>query len=184
MKLSVRHLAPLLALALCYATALSYPRPSLAPPAFTSLAGQLLVANRHLADPNFARCVVYMVAHSEEGAMGLVVNRRYGTVTLQKLFGDFGAKAGGNRPVALYYGGPVESERGFILHSDDYTGAGTQLFRNGIALSGDLEIVRAVAEDAAPSRCCSWPATPAGVPVRWSTKWPGTTGWWRRPIPR
>lgn len=118
----------------------------------SSFDGQFLVASRRMADPNFSRCVIYIVAHTGEGAMGLVVNRRFGAITLRDLFGDLGIPNGGTMKVELHYGGPVENSRGFVLHTADYAGASTQLFRNGIALSSGLDIVKAVAQGVGPKR--------------------------------
>lgn len=120
-------------------------------PQVASLEGQFLVASRKMADPNFSRCVIYMVAHTGEGAMGLVVNRDLGAISLRDLFGDLGFPNAGKK-VELHFGGPVENSRGFVLHSADYAGASTQLFRNGIALSTGLDIVKAVAEGKGPKR--------------------------------
>jgi putative transcriptional regulator len=142
----------LVALVLLGATASAYAPPRSSTPQVSSLEGQFLVASRKMADPNFSRCVIYIVAHTDEGAMGLVVNRVFGAITLRDLFGDLGIKNAGKVKVELHYGGPVENSRGFVLHSADYTGAGTQLFRNGIALSMGLDIVRAVAEGKGPKR--------------------------------
>jgi putative transcriptional regulator len=133
-------------------TALAYVWPQSATPPVSHLAGQLLVANRQLVDPNFAKCVIYVIAHSEEGAMGLVVNRVYGTTTLKAMLGDVGIKAPEKHEVTLYYGGPVEINRGFVLHSDDYTGASTQLFRNHLALSTGLDVMQAIAEGRGPKQ--------------------------------
>jgi putative transcriptional regulator len=126
-------------------------RPKSQAPLVSSLEGQFLVASRKMADPNFSRCVIYMVAHTEEGAMGLVVNRDLGAISLRDLFGDLGLPNAGKK-VELHFGGPVENHRGFVLHSADYAGASTQLFRNGIALSMGLDIVKAVAEGKGPKR--------------------------------
>ncbi len=123
-----------------------------ATPQFSSLDGKFLVATRKLTDPNFTRCVIFMIAHNNEGAMGLVVNRVFGAITLKDLFGGQAIGKGGERKVDLHYGGPVEFNRGFVLHSDDYTGASTQLFLNGIALSTELDVVQAVAGGHGPKR--------------------------------
>ncbi len=127
-------------------------RPSTAAPQVSNLAGQFLVAGRRLADPNFSHCVIYLVSHTKEGSMGLVVNRVFGAISLKDLFGDLGSQGAGKSKIDLHYGGPVEFNRGFVLHSGDYAGASTQLFRNGIALSTGPDIVRAVAEGRGPKR--------------------------------
>ncbi len=126
------------------------PRPSVRQ--VSSLDGQCLVATAKLHDPHFAKTVVFIIAHTGEGAMGLIINRPIGTVSLQDLFGEQGIKNAARVKVALRYGGPVENNLGFVLHSDDYAGASTQLFRHGLALSTGLDIVRAVAAGRGPKR--------------------------------
>ena len=105
-----------------------------------------------LVDPNFAKCVIYVIAHSEDGAMGLIVNRVYGTMSLQEMLGAFGIETREKRKVELYYGGPVEIRRGFVLHSGDYTGVNTLLLGKDMALSTGLDIMQAVAEGRGPER--------------------------------
>src|SRR4051795_11466181 len=83
-----------------------------------SLTGQLLLAMPQMLDERFARSVVYVCAHSgEAGAMGLVINKLLGSLTMGELFAqlDISPSGGvGSRPV--HYGGPVEAGRGFFLH--------------------------------------------------------------------
>jgi putative transcriptional regulator len=143
---------PLL-LILVAAPACGDPPPRAATPSVSSLDGQLVVATRKLTDPHFARTVIFMVAHTGEGAMGLVVNRVFGAIALKDLFGgDSLGRAGGDPKVELRYGGPVDFNHGFVLHSADYLGSSTQVYRNGIALTASLDIVRAVAEGRGPKR--------------------------------
>ena len=100
-----------------------------------SLTGQLLIAMPQMMDPRFARSVVYVCAHSEdEGAMGLVVNKLFESLTMDELFThlklDPGA-LGRSRPV--HFGGPVEPGRGFVLHTTDYREEATLVVGDGIA---------------------------------------------------
>jgi putative transcriptional regulator len=85
-----------------------------------SLAGKLLVAQPHLLDPNFRETVVFMVSHDPSGAFGLVVNRLIGSMDLAELIEAMGGDAeGASGQVRIHYGGPVQRERGFVLHSRD-----------------------------------------------------------------
>jgi putative transcriptional regulator len=115
------------------------------------LTGQLLVAMPALADPRFHRTVIYMCAHNEDGAMGLVLNRLFGPVTFHDLLDQLGME---NLPVTVdvpvHYGGPVESGRGFVLHSADYMRDGTLLVDDDIALTATVDILRAIAEQRGP----------------------------------
>ena len=127
------------------------PRPRRAAPVIASLDGQFLVATRRLVDPHFSRTVIFMVAHNGEGALGLVVNRALGAIKLKDLFGEIGVE-GSDKKVDLHYGGPVEMSMGFVLHTDDFAGTSTQLFRGGIALSTGIDIVRVVASGKGPKQ--------------------------------
>ena len=87
-----------------------------------SLQGQFLLAMPSMGDPRFLRSVVYMVAHDSEGAMGFIINRRAEGLSLGDILQDMPetvAKTGlVNLPV--YVGGPVQNDRGFVLHTSDY----------------------------------------------------------------
>ena len=87
-----------------------------------SLQGQFLLAMPSMGDPRFLRSVVYMVAHDSEGAMGFIINKRAEGLSLGDILKDMPetvAKTGlVNLPV--YVGGPVQNDRGFVLHTSDY----------------------------------------------------------------
>lgn len=92
------------------------------------LAGTLLVAMPGMGDPRFERAVVMLCAHSGEGAMGLIVNKQVPELMLDDLLEQLEITAGdGSRDKAVYFGGPVEGGRGFVLHSADYTGRETTM---------------------------------------------------------
>jgi putative transcriptional regulator len=102
-----------------------------------SLAGQLLVATPELQDPNFRQTVVYMVEHNDRGALGLVINRAIGHGPLGKLLAGLGIEEGANGEtvIPIHAGGPVERNRGFVLHSVDYRHDPTVLLEEIAALS-------------------------------------------------
>ena len=115
------------------------------------LTGQLLVATDELRDPRFVHTVIYMVRHDAGGAMGLVVNRAVGQVTFRELLDHLGTDSAGVRgELRLHYGGPVDGTRGFVLHTSDYTIEGTQVVADGIALTSQPEILRAMGTGAGP----------------------------------
>jgi putative transcriptional regulator len=117
------------------------------------ISGQLLVATPRMGDPRFARTVIYMVDHDAKGAMGLVINRSYGEGPWNALLEGFGVEhedvAGS---VRLHYGGPVDTGRGFVLHSTDYTGVSTRVVDSGVAFSTGLDVLEAVAHGKGPRR--------------------------------
>lgn len=115
------------------------------------LEGQVLVAMPGMPDPRFARTVIFLCAHSENGAMGIVVNRIVDDIDYAGLMRQLkidGVSRKAKRRV--HYGGPVETSRGFVLHSDDYRSDGTLAVKGGFALSSTIEVLRAIAEDKGP----------------------------------
>ena len=117
------------------------------------LVGQVLVASPQMSDPRFAGTVIYVVAHDRSGAMGLVLNRSFGEGSLKELLRGFGVE---NTPtdgiIQLQYGGPVDGSRGFVLHSPDFSGAGTRLIGKGVALSSGFDVLRAIASGKGPQQ--------------------------------
>ena len=117
------------------------------------LTGQLLIAMPGMTDPRFQLTVIYMCAHNEDGAMGLVVNRLFGSVTFEDLLEQLEIdiqEPVDNMPV--HYGGPVESGRGFVLHSTDYVRDGTLVVDDEVALTATIDILRAISENRGPRR--------------------------------
>ena len=117
----------------------SRPEAAAGPVASTSLAGQLLVAEAELDDPNFDHTVVLMLHHDGDGALGLVINRPYGTAPNDELLRRLGVA--GDQPVpgetVIYYGGPVEPEVGMVVHSAEYARAGTMRVTADLAVTSD-----------------------------------------------
>jgi len=117
------------------------------------LAGQLLIAMPGMRDPRFARTVVYMCAHSPEGAMGLVINRVLESLTFTDLLEQLGIESTAVQPSsAVHFGGPVETGRGFVLHSPDYRQDGTLSVANNVSLTATVDILRAIAAGEGPRR--------------------------------
>lgn len=115
------------------------------------LAGRLLVAREDLRDPNFDHTVIFMVQHDPRGAMGLVINRRLGSVPLQALLDQMGSDVdAADTEIAAHYGGPVDPGRGFLLHSDDAMLESSQKLPGGFAVSGDPEMLRRILEGSGP----------------------------------
>jgi len=119
----------------------------------SSLAGQLLVAMPQMTDPRFARSVVYLCAHSAEGAMGLVINRLIDSLTFDSLLEQIGVErtaTGGSLPI--HFGGPVESSRGFVLHTTDYLQDSSLVIEDEIALTATIDVLKAIAQGDGPRR--------------------------------
>jgi putative transcriptional regulator len=119
----------------------------------SSLSGQLLVAMPQMSDPRFARTVVYLCAHSAEGAMGLVVNRLIDSLSFGNLLAQLGVEVeGAPADMPVHFGGPVESSRGFVLHTSDYHQDSTLVIDDEIALTATVDVLRAIARGTGPRR--------------------------------
>lgn len=113
----------------------------------------MLVAMPQLQDPRFARTVVFLCAHSAEGAMGLVVNRLFDTVSFHSLLEQLGIDPNPDgAQIRVHFGGPVESGRGFVLHSTDYVQDTTMVVDNRVALTATVDVLRAINEGKGPER--------------------------------
>ena len=123
------------------------------------LDGHFLIAMPNMADSNFARTVVYICAHSEDGAMGFVINRSqplsFSDVLLHlQLVGEeeLICLPGATRDFPIRSGGPVETGRGFVLHSDDYMSESSIPVSDDICLTATLDIVKAITRGRGPRR--------------------------------
>ena len=118
-----------------------------------SLAGRLLVATDAMNDTRFERTVIYLVRHDAEGALGLVVNLPRGEVSFERALRPLGLEAPpGSGNVRVHYGGPVNERRGFVLHTPDWRGEGTQVVDGGFALTEDPRVLQAMARGDGPKR--------------------------------
>jgi putative transcriptional regulator len=124
------------------------------------LDGQLLIAMPYMSDKRFARSLIYMCAHSSQGAMGLIVNQRAPHISFSELLGqlsiegdDIGSEGSGLTDVDVHVGGPVETGRGFVLHSADYFAADSTLpIDADVSLTATVDILKAIACGKGPSR--------------------------------
>ena len=115
------------------------------------LTGQLLIAMPGMADPRFARTVVYVCAHNEKGAMGLVINRLIGSITFPDLLEQLEIESAGlGQDIEVHFGGPVESGRGFVLHSTEYEQDGTLKVNDLMSLTATIDILRDIASGGGP----------------------------------
>ncbi len=118
------------------------------------LDGDLLIAMPQMRDPRFSQSVIYMVAHSDDGAMGIVLNQMIDSITFPDLLKQLGiALEREEQIIGIHCGGPVESGRGFVLHSPDYHQEGTLELNSEICLTATVEILRAIAAGQGPRQC-------------------------------
>ncbi len=115
------------------------------------LTGQLLIAMPTMEDPRFSQSVIYLCAHTEDGAMGLVLNRPLSSPTFEDLLRQLEvAPAPPVRRIALCDGGPVDGARGFVLHTADWTGDGSMQVDDAVALTASLDVLQAIAAGSGP----------------------------------
>jgi len=115
------------------------------------LTGQMLIAMPSMRDARFTRTVIFLCAHNEDGAMGLVVNRLVGAITFPDLLGQLGIESTPSvEEIRVHFGGPVESGRGFVLHSADYGQEGTLDVDGHIALTATVDILKDIAAGSGP----------------------------------
>lgn len=125
--------------------------PQAANKSLTSLTGQFLIAMPQMPDPRFEKSVIYICVHNAEGAMGLVVNKLFEKISFTSLLHQLDIEvAHPARELPVHFGGPVESGRGFVLHSADYNREGSMQVSDQVMLTATVEILRAVAEGQGP----------------------------------
>jgi putative transcriptional regulator len=124
------------------------------------LDGQLLVAMPLMTDKRFSRSVIYMCAHSDKGAMGLIINQKAPHISFRELLGQLNISTRDPDRIArdlidisVHVGGPVETGRGFVLHSSDYYAADSTLaIDDTVSLTATVDILKAIAAGRGPGR--------------------------------
>jgi putative transcriptional regulator len=123
------------------------------------LDGQLLIAMPVMGDPRFERSVIYLCAHSSEGAMGIIVNRPAGSIDFPELLVQLDIIKESDQiklpetaeSMKVLKGGPVDTGRGFVLHSSDFFIENATLrIDDGICLTATVDILKAIAKGSGP----------------------------------
>ena len=131
------------------------------PPPSTSLEGQFLIAMPSLRGGPFARSVIYLCAHRDDGAMGLIINQRAEEIDFAQLLMQLGIVPGDKairlppraEAVRVVRGGPVETGRGFVLHTPDYGSTdSTVKIADDVCLTATIDILRAIAAGNGPAQ--------------------------------
>lgn len=117
-----------------------------------NLAGKLLISMPDMGDPRFDRSVIYVCSHDADGAMGLIVNKPRRKLRFFKLLKQLEIEVTGIvRETRVYYGGPVETLRGFVLHTSDYhCDAGTEHVHGDISLTATIDVLQDIAMGKGP----------------------------------
>ena len=124
--------------------------------ASVNLTGQFLIAMPNMADPNFAKTLTYVCEHNENGALGIVVNRPT-DMSLQTLLERINVNVAPTDPgqtlgtVPVYFGGPVQTDRGFVLHKPVGQWQSTVTVGDAIGLTTSKDILEAVGSGAGPA---------------------------------
>jgi putative transcriptional regulator len=133
-------------------------QPTVTPPAGEqrktgTLAGHLLIATPVVQETCFARSVIYLCAHNPEGAMGIIVNYPVENINIDEIFDqlsiDHKLQA---RALPIHFGGPVESSRGFVVHSSDYVSDESLIRKNGISVTASISVLQALAQGKGPAQ--------------------------------
>lgn len=119
------------------------------------LAGKILIAMPGIDDERFAKAVILICAHNDEHAMGIVLNRAMGDLTLPELLEQLDVPIEIEPPEdAVLIGGPVGKDRGFVIHTEDFQSIGATIpIGNGLRLTATKEVLQAIASDECPARC-------------------------------
>lgn len=119
-----------------------------------SLKGKFLISVPNSSDSRFNHSVVYICEHSdEEGAMGVVINSPNRRIAPQMLLSALKlTKLTAHFPLQIMWGGPVESARGFVLHSADYQQPSTQKLSSDVYLTATAEILKDIIEQKGPAK--------------------------------
>ena len=118
----------------------------------TFLSGKFLLAMPGMADPRFERAVIAMCVHDENGAIGVGVGHKRAGINFRGLLKQLDIDPDQAPDCAVHHGGPVEPGRGFVLHSTDWGGQDTLHVAGLCAMTGTIDVLRAIAEGRGPSK--------------------------------
>lgn len=114
--------------------------------------GKLLIAMPGMGDPRFEKAVIFVCAHSEDGALGLIINKPTPELQFSSLLEQLGIDVGSpKRDIRVHFGGPVEHGRGFVLHSGDYmSDSSTLQVSDAFGMTATLDILEDIARGSGP----------------------------------
>ncbi len=126
---------------------------------FPSLCGKFIIAMPGMGDARFEKTVIYICAHSDEGAMGFIINQPLEAPTTSEFFCQLEiisqeeslSLTNSVLSNTLHAGGPVEPGRGFVLHSSDFQSEATVEVNKKVSLTATLEVLRAIADGKGPN---------------------------------
>ncbi|MDR1266859.1 MAG: YqgE/AlgH family protein [Holosporales bacterium] len=115
-----------------------------------NFSGKLLVAMPHIKPHNFAKTLIYVYSHGESGTEGIILNRASVQFRFEDLLVHAGIAVQPMRSPRLHYGGPVDTDRGFVLHSSDYLSEESVLVGENLAVTRTVDVLRMIATRSIP----------------------------------
>ena len=122
---------------------------------YNSLEGKFLIASPSMSDPRFSKCIIYMISDSKEGSMGIIINKPALNVSFESLLENvkINIKNSTTAKPKIFYGGPMDLDKGFILHSNDYsTKEKFTKLGNNLILSSNFNILKDIIKGKGPSK--------------------------------
>ena len=114
--------------------------------------GKLLLAMPGMGDPRFNRSAIYICSHDKEGAMGIAINQRVDGLSFAQLLSQLNIDTFPSHEIPIHSGGPVETGRGFVLHTSDYFQSSTLKITDEISLSATVDILELLAKGEGPRK--------------------------------
>lgn len=127
-----------------------------------NLTGKILLATPAISNEYLNKSMVFICSHDRTGAMGLVINKPIPNMDIKSLLQKLKINSDGLENLEMHFGGPEETDRCFILHSDDYLASESTRIKNNIALTINTDIIRASTSKDGPQKkiicigCCTW----------------------------
>ena len=119
-----------------------------------NLTGKILLSLPNISDNRFYKSVIYVCAHTKEGAMGIIINKSLEMELYPNLLKQLGIdKKLKNNKILFNYGGPIEPGRGFVLHSDEFLKKESMPIENGIVLTSTSDIIKDLSIGKGPKIC-------------------------------
>ena len=122
---------------------------------YNSLEGKFLISSPSMDDSIFKKTLIYVISDNESGSMGIIINKPALNINFQSIFGNFKNNINQkklNKP-EVFYGGPVELDKGFIIHTNDYKdNEAITLLDNNLALSSNISIIEDILLGEGPSK--------------------------------
>ncbi len=127
-----------------------------------NLTGKILLATPAISNEYLSKSMVFICSHDRTGAMGLVINKPIPNMDIKSLLQKLQVNSDGLENLEMHFGGLEETDRCFILHSDDYLASESTRIKNNIALTINTDIIRASTSNSGPQKkiicigCCMW----------------------------